>query len=153
VTDQLALGLSVVYNDARFDEFKNGGGTGVDFDGNVLPFAPKWRARLSVDHRAALGTGGSVVASVSAIYNGSLYTTPNTLPVNFVDSYTLLDAQLGYESDRGGWGVYLWGTNLTDETYSINTNLNFLNIARSTYGWPRQYGVRFSFDYRDKDSR
>lgn len=44
------------------------------------------------------------------------------------------------------WGVELWGKNLTDELYTINS-IPFLGDRFVLYGAPKTYGLRLRWNY------
>ncbi len=70
------------------------------------------------------------------------------------DAITLANLRVGLESPAG-WGVFLYGNNLTNEDGAINargpterdTDGNFLRFGPSNRPQPRTFGVLFRYDY------
>src|SRR5690606_31723554 len=52
LTSSLSFTFNSAYTDASFDSFKNGGGIGIDYDGNTLPYAPEWKHYIALDYVA-----------------------------------------------------------------------------------------------------
>ena len=62
----------------------------------------------------------------------------------FKDTYTLLDASIGFE--RNGWGVNVFGSNLTDEKY-YSTLVSSLGGSPGVVGSPRVIGLSLSKEF------
>ncbi|MDE0577334.1 MAG: TonB-dependent receptor, partial [Opitutales bacterium] len=60
------------------------------------------------------------------------------------DSYTLLDASIGYELN--GWGVGVFGSNLTDEKY-YSSLVSSLTGSPGIVGSPRVIGLSLSKEF------
>ena len=61
-----------------------------------------------------------------------------------IDSYTLVNARVGLQTDDGEWKGYLWGRNLTDEFYTSTTLQQNRSVSRYP-GMGRTYGVTFEY--------
>ena len=83
---------------------------------DILGFAPKWSASLALSHREEFGDY-AFRASVGAKYNSEYNTGSNLDPRKIQDSYTLVNARIGFGSADDMWAVELWGQNVTDEEY------------------------------------
>ncbi|AHE55410.1 hypothetical protein NX02_18705 [Sphingomonas sanxanigenens DSM 19645 = NX02] len=113
-------GLSVVlagaYNDAKLDEDLPEGNGG--FEGDRLPYAPKWTVNLSADYEWALGgsatafVGGSVrmLSDQVTDFDDNYQTTFGRRLT--IDSYAVADLRAGIQFDRYTLSVY--ARNLTD---------------------------------------
>ena len=64
-----------------------------------------------------------------------------------LESYWLLNAQIGLLQADDRWQLVLWGQNLADEEYF--TDKNFYNEAAiaGAVGAPRSYGIRFTYNW------
>ena len=139
----LQLFLNVGFLDTEYEDFIDNSGRDLDgreqahapsyqfFVGGEYFFTDRWSARLEVE-----GKDEFFFSDSHAIRS---------------DAYELINASIGYEGD--GWGVRLWGRNLTDEDYLVR-GFFFGNDPRDFYtargftqlGEPRQYGVSVSVD-------
>ncbi|KGE03324.1 TonB-dependent receptor [Pseudohaliea rubra] len=151
---------SVGYNNAEFDAFPNGGsvrnpaGVGADLAGNKLPQAPEWSSALALQYNLPLaGTGGELVTRVDWTYTDEYFTTEDnvsvtnpgsSIPWGKIDSYSLVNGRVGFESGDS-WSVYLWGRNLLDEDYSFDWPSDFLGTSANFPGDPRTYGVEVTW--------
>ncbi len=132
-----ALGLL----DTQYLSFKDGGGPGIDLDGQPLG-AADITGGIGLDYFLPMGSAGSLLLHGDYSYRGDTGTRKNPQPVDTSKpAYGLLNAQLGFESAGGVWEVLLWGQNIADETYLLSKDESFLRVPRVFYGEPRTYGV------------
>lgn len=159
----LTLGLNLGFLDASFDSWRVPGLAGgiVDKSDFELRRAPEFTAGLNLQYEQRLQNSSFLVYSLNYAYKDDYYIVANSLSPNpdqpgLVQGYGLLDASIGYETER--WRVSLWGKNLTDEDYFVHVldvGTNYLagpsNTAVPLPGlWtfgtmsaPRTYGVEF----------
>ena len=111
-----------------------------DFAGKDVPFTPEHTLSVSLAHQLTDNLSWSVgVKNIGQTHylNQRAEDTVN-------DSYTLLDASISY--DRNGWGVGVFGTNLTDEEYYSSLVSN-LSGAPGIVGSPRVIGLSISKEF------
>jgi len=146
LTPSITLRGGVAYTDATFLSFKNGGGVGVNFDGNRLPYAPRLKSALSVEYVLPLG-GLQVRSSLGYTHTGEQTSNANGAPVNRIPGHDLFNARIALEGgDTRRWSVGLWVRNLTDREYTTVNATNALQQARAIYGSPRTIGLQGSLD-------
>jgi iron complex outermembrane receptor protein len=143
-TDWLSLFATYGYNDAVFDSFADGGGPGVDFDGNRAADAPRHNLNLGVATNFDLGFGVLVVQG-DYNYRSDFFSNPDNLPINLNNSLQQVNFRAGLE--RGRVSVFGWLRNAFDATETIFNSRSFLALPRVEYNDPRTYGltVKFSF--------
>lgn len=146
VTDNLRLIANWGYTDAEFDEFKDGGGPGVDFDGNVPSEAPKNSFSIGADFNYPIASG-DFVAQADFSYRDEYFSNPNNLDINLNESASFINGRIGYEPDNNAWGIYVFGKNLTDEVTQLYNSRSFLGVPRSTYSDPLTYGVELRVNF------
>lgn len=133
-----------------------------NFEGDPLPFTPKWSGVVNLDYRHEMESGGAVFfgATVNARshsdaviganriafpYSATSFTRPDLDGNVFnIKGYTTVDARLGYEADGGAWKVMLWGKNIFD-TYYWTTVIPSNDSQARFAGMPATYGVTFGF--------
>lgn len=146
VVDSLTIKGGVAYTDAVFIEFRNGGGLGVNYDGNRLPFAPRLKSSLTVEHVMPLGDL-QIRSSLGYTHTGRQYSNANNTAVNTIAPYDLFNARVALEGgDARRWSLALWVRNLTDREYTTFNGTNGLQQARAIYGAPRTVGLQASLD-------
>jgi iron complex outermembrane receptor protein len=135
------------YADARFDEYKNAGGEGIDYDGNRLPWSPKNEYNISIEYQQSVSNLGSILLYVEFVHQGNYFCmASNDVELSFVDSHELLNARIGFNFANNLVGISLWGKNLLDELYMLDNS-----PARSDpsvwYGPPRMYGIDIYYNF------
>lgn len=147
--DAVTLWTTYGYTDATFERFKNGGGDGIDFDGNKLPDAPTHSFNVGIQGYFPLFDNASLVTQLDYSYRDDFYTNPNNAENTKVDSYTLLNARVGIEANSGVWSLYLWSRNVADSDEPTYKSRSFLGIPRAVYMEPRMVGVTFTYRFGD----
>ncbi len=147
VSENFTLWATYGYSDSVFDEFKDGGGPGVDYDGNDTVDAPSSSYSVGLQYVQPLGSVGELVASVDYSFRDEFYTNPNNLEANVVGDYDLVNARIGIESSEGDWSVFLWGKNLADADDVNDQSVSFLGVQRASYIQPRSYGLTFKYNF------
>lgn len=148
-TENITLWATYGYTDSSFDEFKDGGGIGIHYDGNSTADAPKHTYSLGLEFRYPVGDLGELVASTNYSYRDEFYTNPNNLETNVVGAYDLINARIGIESNDGSWSLYAWGKNLSDARDITEHSVSFLGIERASYLQPMRYGINFEYRFEE----
>lgn len=162
-TQGLSLGASGTYLDSEVREY-----TGftvfnniVDFKGTRLPFTPKWTLNADLRYETPINDSLNIFGGVNVAYRSgttATFTDPNAAPSSTtqindtspntfdIKDYTLVDAQLGVQSQDGRWKAFVWGKNIFDKYYWTNvTRVSTVNIRYP--GMPATYGATVSFKY------
>jgi iron complex outermembrane receptor protein len=145
LTDQLLFTGGVGYTDAEYR--KLGPGASVTLD-TKFPKTPEWMwsGALQYNINVAAGTWSlsSDVSHRSTYFND----VPNT-DIGRQDGVTLLGARLGFEAASGRWRAAVFGTNLTDKRYIINSLNQFGSLGNgdATYARGREWGVSLKYTF------
>lgn len=139
-TEAFGVSLNYAKLDTEYDRFVIPGG--ADFSGNRLQTAPESSFAIRFDYRKSLGPG-SLLAGVNYSWQDDYFTGASNEPNFLIDSWSLVDATLGYEIAEGTWRIDLWGKNLADEEY-VRIRGTIGAIAEY-YGPPRTYGLSVTF--------
>jgi iron complex outermembrane recepter protein len=137
-TDRQALDLtaSVALLDSKITSFRsNRVADVIGTIGDPLPGAPDVTANLTLDYALTLASGWGFDARAAVSHHGEETNRLNALPNNTVQPYTLINLRAEALAP-GGWGVYVYGRNVTDEVYFPE-----LNGAARLVGAPRTWGV------------
>jgi iron complex outermembrane receptor protein len=135
------------YADARFDEYKNAGGDGIDYDGNRLPWSPKNEYNISIEYQQSVGNLGSILIYGEFVHQGNYFCmASNDVELSFVDSHELLNARVGFNFVDNLFGIFIWGRNLLDELYLLD-NSPASGIPSVWYGPPRMYGIEVYYNF------
>ncbi|MDZ4866687.1 MAG: TonB-dependent receptor [Alphaproteobacteria bacterium] len=148
-TDNLTMWGNVGYLDATYESFPNGGGVGINFDGNRLAGASKWSSSLGANYVTPFDmiTGTNFYLSGDMDYRSSQYTDPNNLEALKVKAYAIFNARIGIEEADGGWGVYAFGRNLGDNTV-LGGGVSVLGLYETrSINFGRSYGLEMRFHF------
>lgn len=136
----LTLGIELGYAKARFDSFPDGGGPGIDLDGNRAPYAPRFTSAVNVAYElpVSFGTWGF---SANWNYRSSSFAGPENRPDQKIDARNLVDARMELAGEKRRWALAVWVRNLFDEDYIDNRIFDFFQTRAVERGEPRTYGV------------
>jgi len=129
----VAYGLS----DSEYDKF-----TGSGLVGKQVSFVPKQTLALSAIYQLENGVYGQIGTKTIGDTHFWDYNGLNT--ADKIDSYTLLDANIGY--DFNSWELKVFGHNLTDEEYYTSL-VNYLPGTPGIAGSPRVIGLSVSKEF------
>ncbi len=162
----LTLTGSATYLDSKITEYSGINVRGVlnDFNGDSLPFTPKWSYGMNIDYRIKTANGGTPFIGLSLTGRSSSDAVPGGARIPFstgpnarilagsgsiykLDGYSTVDARIGYEAEDESWRVMIWGKNITDKYYVTNTITSSDTVARFA-GRPATYGITIGFKTR-----
>jgi iron complex outermembrane receptor protein len=137
--------FSVAYGlcDSKYDKFDDSG-----LVGKQVSFVPEHTLALSLNYEFDNGLYGQV--GTKTIGDTHYWNYAGDNPNDKIESYTLLDANLGY--DWKSWRFSLFGLNLTDEEYYTSLVSNLRNPpviadAPGIVGSPRVIGLSISKEF------
>ena len=108
--------------------------------GSKRPGIGDWKWSVGTQYTFELGSAGTLTPRVDVThtpgYCGNFACDPNAS----VDSYTLTNARLTFETPSQDWALALEATNLTDELYYVNKFLNVWYVTGQP-GRPREYAL------------
>lgn len=146
--DNLILTANFGYTDATFDTFKDGGGEGIDFDGNRLPLSPKTTMSFGAEYHFDISDALGSYIRADYSYRGGMFHNPDNIKPEFYTSdYSLLSARAALLLTNSSLEIALWGKNLTDEVYDVNKWITFLGTSVSQFGTPRTYGIELRYSF------
>jgi iron complex outermembrane receptor protein len=131
VVDQTSRGAELETTWAATDSFRLHASVGfidVDVDdpnpAAVAPLTPELTASLSPELTIPAGSG-SITMRADWSYRDDMFGEPSNDPARFtfIESRSLVNADISYQPSDGDWTVGLYGRNITDERYD-NARLN-----------------------------
>jgi len=120
-------------------------GTVIDIVGSTFPYAPEYQFNADAEYR------WNLTPSLEAFTGGSVYYQSDSQAgfsdrINGIGSvfeirgYTTLDLRAGIDAPDQSWSAYLFGRNVTDEDYIINST-RVLDTVASFAGRPATWGA------------
>lgn len=101
-------------------------------------YSPKVTLSAGFQYSFSLGGEGTLTPRVDISYTGSQWATYFRLPVDELESRTLVNALVTYE--QGSWTLQGYATNIFEDSYVSG----YLQSSNLTYGRPREFGVRLT---------
>jgi iron complex outermembrane recepter protein len=144
LTDNLMLTLNTAFTQARFDEFKDGGGLGHDYDGNYLQNAPKHSWFAAIDFSQPVFHQLTFYTHINYGHTGAYFSNPNNAPENSISDRYVANARLGLKNDEH-WDLSIWIKNITNQIDLRQRSVSFLGVPRGVYTPPRSYGVAINY--------
>lgn len=130
----------------KFDDIKLGPDEEDDHSGNEYPEAPAFTIAAGVMYKSPAGWfAGADVRHVDGYYSAGNIANVST---GFVDAYTIVDAQLGYEWEN--YTLTLFAKNLFDEQYLTSVNEvdgGRISPAYGFIGAERQIGLTLRAEF------
>lgn len=144
-TERLAVVAGIELLDARYRAFPDGGGPGVDLDGNRLQAAPRASGSLMLDYLVPT-LRGELTLHARYSGRGSTYMQPTNRPLDRLEPRALLDVRTTWRPAAApAWALSLWARNLLDENYLNRRGRDFLGNQYLKLGDPRTYGIEVSY--------
>jgi len=140
-TNSLTLGFGLGYLDTDNND------PGLNFDGpfgnapRQLPNAPELNLNASAQYDMPLPSGATLRFFTDYVWQDAHYKEiVNNLEV---ESQALWNARMSWRSANGNWTASLWGKNLTDEVFRVDTLTDPIGSGWGVYvnGMPRTYGI------------
>jgi len=154
LTDDLILRANLGYLDAKYDEFlldlDLDGVPDQDLSGRPVTRAPEWTAGVDLTWQRALNNGSGLRALVGVYYEDestNYYAADGEQFDTFLQSHTLVNANITWTAPSGVWYLSAFGKNLTDERYRNASQYVGGLWTFATYAPPRTYGVEVGINY------
>jgi iron complex outermembrane recepter protein len=145
----LRLSANGTYLSSRVDSTYIGGtpvpSVSTDFEGEALPNTPRWLLNADAEYSFRVTDRLTGHVGASEFFRSSAYALFGQTPGFDIPSYALLDLRAGITS-ASGWGVELFGHNVTNRYYLTNVAHEIDTVTRYT-GMPVTYGIKFSYRY------
>lgn len=137
----LSLTGGAAYNRAIYDLFKNGGGVGVNFDGNTMIEAPRWTASGTAAYAFDVNDKVRASASFTYTYKSSTFSDPSNQARYHQDAQHLLNGEIGLGFADDALHVAIFGRNLANVTFREAAFATGLGYSYVTLNQPRTLGV------------
>jgi outer membrane receptor protein involved in Fe transport len=109
-----------------------------------LKQVPRHSGRLSAEYRIPVPSlGGEFNFGASYLRSSDIPRDIANNPIATTPAYSVVDAQVGYESSNGRWRIGVGGENLTGETYWTMATAPFARFYAPKRTWSAT--LRYSF--------
>ncbi len=146
LTTRLNLIVNAAITSAKFDEFKNGGGIGIDYDDHYLPFAPQNNYFIALDYARNVFGQVELYGNLGFSYTDDYFSNPNNSPENLIPDRHLGNARVGLKLEDT-WDLSFWIKNIADDTHLRQKSVSFLGVPRGQYNPPRTYGLELKYQF------
>jgi iron complex outermembrane receptor protein len=160
--EALTVGANYTWQDAKYDKFQAdtdfnpatqcaGCPAGIDQVLNGLPItrAPKNKGAVFGSYDWFVGDASVRLAGTLSYEAKNIFYYSDAGRANdaFLDSKTLVDANLTYNAANERWFVRAYGKNLTDRRYRIASQSVALLWTHTQFGEPRAYGLQVGMNF------
>jgi len=119
--------------------------------GMIAPYTPRQKYSFGIQYAIGVGDFGSLTPRLDWSYQSDFYTNAVNGPTNLIAGYALLNGRITWRNSTDTWEAALWGTNLLNHFYYVNS-LD-LNIAPSFVvtgqpGPPRMLAVTLKRNFK-----
>ena len=148
ISERLSMNLGAGYLRTEYKDFVSS--VGGDLSGNPMPGSPKYNLSVELSYDLGNIKEWQVEAKVDYSYTDHRYFNAfKNEEVSSLGSHELIGARLSSTSPNGKWNVALWGRNLTDEEYIVDStdlqgNFGFIS---EFYGDRRSVGIDVSYTF------
>ena len=151
----LSISGNLAYLDAKLTEDQPNAGTPIapaaGFDGDRIPFVPKFTAGLSAQYVWGLTEGLNGFFRVDANHVGGSWSDfrPAYVYTRYIDDYEVANLRVGIEEADNAWGVYVFVNNLFDDTAITRSTSSAIAQNRTLVNsvTPRTVGLNFRANF------
>jgi iron complex outermembrane receptor protein len=143
---ELAAGLGLL--DTEIREFRSVQLEDQSIVGNRLPNAPQTNINGRVRYEIPLRNGSSIAASANGSYESDVYFDIQNDPTRAEGGHAVFDASLSWTSADELWMAGMWGRNLGNRAWKIDSQDFSLGFLIDTYAPPRTYGISLTRNWR-----
>lgn len=154
LTEGLLLSVQYAYLDSEVTDVINPFTNAPDNNKYQLPSAPDRSYTVNLDYTGELTAIGEPVFNLGyswrddSVTSAPIYATPGSV----IEEYKLINARFSLRAipvvDEGELTVSLWGKNLGDEEYLVDSVGAFSWSSRTgAFGTPRTYGIDIQYKY------
>ncbi len=143
LTENIDVNFNSSVLKTEYTRFENGGGDGIDYDGNELAYAPEFTSYLGLNIRHPVATNSEAYFHLNYSYSDGSFSHPqNSITTDRVDAFFLVNGYIGVNVNEQ-YDISLWAKNLTNEESLRFKGISFLGLQRGYYEAPRTVGVSF----------
>lgn len=148
VTSSTIAHVGAAYLESRINDYTgyNELGQIVSFNGQVVPFAPKFQGFAAIVQQVPVGPTLGLDIAVNGSYQSLSYGYIGQLPQFAIDPYALFDGSLVLHDAQRNWLVTAYVHNMLDKYYWTTTELSHDSYVRFA-GMPRTYGLRVTYNF------
>lgn len=125
-------------------------GVPLDLDGNELPQSPNWKLAGGAQYTFRFGNGWTLVPRADVAYTGRFYARSFNKPIDEIDGFTVVNAQVQLNAPGDRWNVRAFVQNLTDSDAITGLYAGDQSSGLYTNAFtlePRRYGVSAGFSF------
>jgi iron complex outermembrane receptor protein len=142
--DALTITLNMGWLDTEYTDVQQGHPAFAVRDRVRLKQVPRHSGRLSAEYRIPVPSlGGEFNFGASYLRSSDIPRDIANNPIATTPAYSVVDAQVGYESSNGRWRIGVGGENLTGETYWTMATAPFARFYAPKRTWSAT--LRYSF--------
>jgi len=144
-TKNLSFGLNLGYLNTEVLDYQPldfNTGEPLDLSGRELPVSPNFNGNFTANYITPISKKINLETSLDYVYQSdSFFDVPNDL---LQEAYGLLNGRIGVTSKN--LDFFVWGKNLTDETY-FSYGFGLGSFSAASFGLPQTYGATLTVKF------
>lgn len=151
--DHWSFNASLSLLEAKYGDFNNTDSLNValgpqNLNGRYLSNAPRSSGSVGVAYRTGVQDYGELTARMDASYRSRVYFREFNSPLESQDAYTVVNANLIWDSVDGNYSARLYADNLFDEGYWVAMlAVEGFGARAGSFGAPREFGIELTARY------
>ncbi|MEP1447272.1 MAG: TonB-dependent receptor [Paraglaciecola sp.] len=144
---ELMLVANYTHIKAEYDEFPDGGGLGIDYDGQPISSTPDQSFYIGADYDRELDQYGSVNFHLGFSYNKAFDKFINLSLREPISSQKSLNAHIEFRTTDESTTLAIWSKNMTSEEAASDVSYNFLGSRYASYPISHTYGISLKYNF------
>jgi iron complex outermembrane receptor protein len=147
VMRDLTLSAAYSYINAKYSKFPDGGGLGVDLDGQYIGNSPDHSLYFAADYSLDVGDIGSANFHADFSYTNGYDKFISVTLSEPLGSVETLNARVEFLTPEQDWALAVWGRNLLNDNSLTDVGYNFLGSRYGSFRTPREFGVSLKREF------
>lgn len=143
----LSLSTAYSYTEAKYSKFPDGGGIGIDLDGQFIGDTPDHSFFIAADYGVDVADLGSLNLHVDFSHSNGydkFISVDLSEPISSVEN---LNARIELLTTEEDWSLALWARNLLNQRNIVDVGYNFLGSRYATFQEPREFGLTAKYQF------
>ena len=146
-TKDLVLSTAYSYTQAKYKHFPDGGGIGVDYDGQHIADSPDHSLYLAADYRFNIGEVGHANFHLDFSYTNGYDKFISVALSEPIGSIETMNARVEFLTPEEDWSLAVWARNLLNDRALTDVSYNFLGSRYGSFQQPRELGVTLKYQF------
>ncbi len=146
-TKGLTLSTAYSYTKATYSKFPDGGGLGIDLDGQHIADSPDHSLYVAADYKLDVADLGYANFHVDFAHTNGYDKFISVSLSEPLGSVETLNARVELLTAEQDWSLAVWGRNLLNDRSLTDVGYNFLGSRYGSFQNPREFGITLKREF------